>query len=105
LLSFPYNKQAIVRIYGPLTPPAEAIPLIRHLLLSPHRALAADLQGQIKALRARMATALDEAWKDRGEILDGVVASGGAGLGGNVEPARALERVDVKPWNGVGRLV
>lgn len=56
-------------------------------------------------LRTKLERALDNAWSDREAILDGVETSGGMGLGGNVEPARALERPVVGAWKGLARLV
>lgn len=56
-------------------------------------------------LRSKLVRALDDAWADRESILDEVVSSGGMGLGGDVTPARALERPTVAPWKGLARLV
>lgn len=81
--------------------------MLRDLVLaSPeHRQLATTLQAAVLDLRLKLTNALDAVWTDRDAILDEVEASGGMGLGGNVAPARALERPAVAPWKGLGRLL
>ena len=88
-------------------PAAEALPLLRALVpaSAEHRDLARTLQDVVRAFRSKLTAALDAAWADRSTILDTVVSSGCMGLGGNVDPARALERPEVKAWSGVAHLV
>lgn len=53
-----------------------------------------------------MKSAIEEAWRDRQEILEGVVESGGMGLNGgeDVEKAKGMVRPVVDVWKGVGVL-
>ncbi|ORY20535.1 putative Pol II transcription elongation factor [Naematelia encephala] len=89
---------------------SEAIPILRHLVLvtststSEHRQAAKDLQSTIIKLRTKLAQSLSEAWKDREEVLDSVEASGGMGLSGEIDKARAVEKPEVEAWIGLGVL-
>ena len=82
--------------------------LLRHLVhaSNTHRDLASDLQSTIIALRSKLANALEEAWRDREEILDGVEESGGMGLDGGTGLEKARESVIpmVVEWKGLGVL-
>ena len=68
-----------------LTGIADALALLRHLVLASadHRQLASDLQATVTNLRSSLSDSIDEAWRDRALILEGVVGSGGMGLGGD----------------------
>lgn len=87
---------------------AEALSLMRHLLVASdeHLALAKDLQVQIIAFRAKLSSSITEAWRGRDAILDEAAESGGMGLGGEVTPAvRELQPPVVAPWKGLGVLL
>ena len=83
------------------------MPLLRHLLLASaeHRELAAQLQQTIQGLRMDLSAGLDEAWRDRSQILEEVVESGGTGLGGDVAAAKEATRPVIKEWKGLGFLL
>lgn len=86
---------------------ADALTLLPHLILaSPeHRILASDFQATVTNLRSTLSVSITEAWRDRDLILEGVVESGGMGLGG--DPAKSLEAVMpvITEWKGLGVLV
>lgn len=87
---------------------ADALSLMRHLLVASedHRALAKDLQAQIMAFRAKLASSINEAWRGRDAILNEAAESGGMGLGGEVTLAtRELQPPAVAPWKGLGILL
>lgn len=94
-----------LRILG-LTDIADALALLRQLILaSPeHRQLASDLQATVTNLRSSLSVSIQEAWRDRDLMLEGVVASGGMGLGG--DPSKSLEAVMpiMTEWKGLGVL-
>lgn len=95
----------LFEIHG-LTDIADALALFRQLILaSPeHRQLASDLQATVTNLRLALSVSIEEAWRDRDLILEGVVASGGMGLGG--DPSKSLEAVMpiMTEWKGLGVL-
>ena len=90
-----------------LTEIADALALLRHLILAStdHRQLASDLQATVTNLRSSLSVSIEEAWRDRDLILEGVVESGGMGLGG--DPSKSLEAVRpiMTDWKGLGVLV
>ena len=84
---------------------AEAVPLVRFLLLADGLATSArDLQDTVVSLRAKLNKALDEAWKDRPAGLREAEESGGMGFQGDTTAAKALEKPVVVAWRGLGPL-
>ncbi|RSH95270.1 hypothetical protein EHS25_000356 [Saitozyma podzolica] len=70
-----------------------------------HKELAKSLQSTILDFRQKLASALDDAWRDREAILQETEDSGGMGLGGDVKKAKEEVRPEVKGWKGLGVLV
>jgi elongator complex protein 1 len=70
-----------------------------------HKELAKSLQSTILKFRQKLAESLDNAWRDRGAILQETEDSGGMGLGGDVKKARDEVRPEMKVWKGLGVLV
>ena len=68
--------------------------------------MANDLQDFIRSFRSKLQGAVDEAWEDRKEILEGVEMSGGMGLegGAGLEKARESEKSVLAEWKGLGVL-
>jgi elongator complex protein 1 len=85
---------------------ADAIPLLRHLILASTdlRELAKTLQAQIISFRSKLSKSIDETWRDRSAILAGVAESGGMGLAGDATKAMELVPPVVGEWKGVGVL-
>ncbi|WWD21132.1 hypothetical protein CI109_105613 [Kwoniella shandongensis] len=88
---------------------AEALILLRHLILASddHLALAQSLQSTIISFRSKLSDSIDEAWREREDILREVVETGGAGLEDALGIEKSLELV--KPvmgsWKGLGVLL
>lgn len=87
--------------------PADALILLRHLFTasSDHRQLAADLQQTVNKLRSDLSQSIEEAWRDRENILAGVIESGGMGLGGDPSKSLELARPAINDWKGLGVLL
>lgn len=88
---------------------AEAIPLLRQLLLATadHGESARTLQASITSLRSKLDNALTDAWRDRVEILQEAEESGGLVFGGDaakLSEAKAATRPVMSEWKGLGVL-
>ncbi|KAK8843352.1 hypothetical protein IAR55_007009 [Kwoniella newhampshirensis] len=88
---------------------AEALILLRHLILASedHVALALSLQTTIMTFRQKLLEGIDEAWRERDDILREVVESGGAGLEDalGIEKSMELVKPVVGLWKGLGVLL
>jgi hypothetical protein len=73
-------------------------------LASPdHRELARSLQGTIVDFRRKLGDEVEEAWRDREEMLKGAEEAGGDGLA-DVEKGKEVAKPVVAGWKGLGFL-
>ncbi len=97
-------KRAVRSISPPeLICTAEATILLRHLLQATdeHRNAARDLQSFILFFRKKLTTSIDEAWRDRQEILTAAEESGGMCYDGDLSKARQVVKPALNAWQGL----